>query len=311
MLVNSLSKAPLALQQQPGQKGLNISTTSSAALWSSELSVFLGSEAHQNGMLALLTDLYDCHSKWTYSSLSRGTETLYNVYVTLYAATTPDFLTTSIPADAIGGGLTSRIIFVSQKRPRAKNPWPKLTPQLLKLKDDLIHDLHEISMLSGQMHLTPEAEDFYKEWYNALNYDDQDERFWDYFERKPIHLLKLAMLISLSFGNQMMIRVQFLEMALEILDRVEKRLPEAFAGTGRPVAKNVERIIQQLIEAKGNTLTEQQLFKLNLRAMSQAELEEALYRLEKAGVVKVHVMPGKKLVLLIKDNQRKKLSGGS
>jgi hypothetical protein len=295
MLVNSLSKSPINLQKpNPGQSNLTLSTTCTAALWSSELSVFLGSDAHQNGMLSLLTDLFDCPDKWTYSSLSRGKDVLHNVYLTLYAATTPEWLTNSIPADAIGGGLTSRIIFVSQKKPRPRNAWPKLTPQLLQLKDDLIHDLIEISTLAGAVSLTSEAEEFYTDWYNAQDYVEQDERFWGYYERKPIHLLKLATLISVAMGNSLTIKVAYLEMALEILARTERRLPEAFIGAGTPVSRTVERILIQIKESPQGVISEKNLYQLNFRHMSQMEITEALQKLEKAGLINQVIVAGQK-----------------
>ena len=64
-------------------------------------------------MLVFLTDLFDCRElPWKYRTKGRGDNTIENLYLNLLAATTPDSLASSLPALAIGGGLTSRILFI-------------------------------------------------------------------------------------------------------------------------------------------------------------------------------------------------------
>ena len=294
-LIKSLSSQPLkqatTKTTAKSQKGVQLKKVCATILWSSEFSVTLGSDANQTGMLSLLTDLFDCPNSWKYETLSRGREVLSNVFLGILGATTPDWLSTSIPTDAIGGGFTSRIIFVSQSRRRRNNPWPKMSPKLLALRDALVHDLLEIAQLEGPMKITKEAEEFYDHWYNALDPHYMDERFWGYVERKPVHLLKVAMLISLSFSNSMLIKVSYLEMALELLARVEARMPEAFKGAGTSISRDVERVLGQIIDAKGQT-TFAKLMHQNIRTLSQHQLNEIISALERANIISITLPAG-------------------
>ena len=307
-LIQSLNAAPTAGTIVPPKSPGNapsavLKRTCAGVIYSSEFSVTLGSDAHQNGLLALLTDLFDSPDTWDYKTISRGPETLTNVYLTILGATTPDWLSTSIPSDAIGGGFTSRIIFVYQDNRRKNNAYPKMTPALIKLRDDLIHDLEEVSKVSGNMHLTKEAEQFYEEWYNAQDGKAMDERFWAYLERKPIHLLKLAMLISLSFSNDGRVTVAHIEMGIALLARVERRMPEAFRNVGNTLATDLERILEQFISAPQGKISWQQLVQRNLKHISIVNIELVVKALIESGTVSsISVGTGTKMVRLLSLN---------
>ena len=86
---------------------------SSLTIFSPELTVFLGHNNFQ--LMSDLTDWYDCRQKWIYRTKNMGTDEIVGVWVNLIGATTPSLIQTALPMDAIGGGLTSRIIFVCEQ----------------------------------------------------------------------------------------------------------------------------------------------------------------------------------------------------
>jgi hypothetical protein len=86
---------------------------SSLTIYSPELVVFLGHNNPQ--LLSDLTDWYDCRRKWTYRTKTQGTDEIHGVWVNLIGATTPELLQSALPLDAIGGGLTSRMVFVFEE----------------------------------------------------------------------------------------------------------------------------------------------------------------------------------------------------
>lgn len=253
-------------------------------LASTEFSVMLGMDANQNGLLALLTDLYDCPDYWAYKTIHRGTEELYNVFLNILAASTPDWLGSSIPGDAIGGGFTSRILFVAQNKKRHDNPRPKLSQEEKNLEKILIEDLIHISSLKGEMLLTPEAETFFDTWYRQPRSQMMDERFWGYLERKPDHLLKIATILSISFSDDLIISQEHLEMGLVLLERLEARMPDAFRGIGGAGAKNIERIIDQII-AVGGEIEYRELAKKNYRNLNSQELAIVITTMAEAGMI--------------------------
>jgi len=89
---------------------------SSLTIYASELTVFLG---YQNTQLIMdLTDWYDCEDEWKYTLKTKPSNNIQGVWVNLLGATTPQQLRASLPDDAIGGGLSSRTIFVFEVEER-------------------------------------------------------------------------------------------------------------------------------------------------------------------------------------------------
>lgn len=218
---------------------------SSLTIISKELSVFLGSGNHD--LLSLLTDLYDDHDRWEYRTKNSGVDTIYNLWLNMLAASTPSWLVGSIPLTAIGGGFTSRVIFVVEDDVRRKNPRPSLTDKEIELKEHLKDDLERISMLNGKMILTDEAKKYYDNWYLNNNTKIEDSRFWGYAERKHVHLLKVAMVLSACTGDTKEITHVHIKDALGLLDIIEGNMVRAFGAAGRsPVAMDIDEILNAI-----------------------------------------------------------------
>ena len=211
-----------------------IKTHASMNIYAQELVVFLGQ--NNTRLLMDLVDWYDCRDRWKYKTKTQGTDEIVNVWVNLIGATTPHLIQTNLPADTVGGGLASRIIFVYQEDKKQSVPEPFLTPQLIDLREELINDLEQVNILGGAWDMHKDVLNFYRPWY--IN-NDKDPPFADnamfdgYITRRPGHLLKLSMIMSASRGNDKKIILVDIERAAELLERTEKFMPFTFAGVGR------------------------------------------------------------------------------
>lgn len=266
-------------------------THCSLSIFSSEWSVFIGHKNSGNEpMIALLTDVFDCPDKWAYRTKLSGSDYLENVFLSKLACTTFDYLASSLPLDAIGGGLTSRIIFVVEfnRRKKVYNPKKFMSKEETLLKKFLLQDLEEISLLQGEMVMTDEADAFFKAWYEAQEDDNpeiKDERFFGYLARKPSHIVKIAMLFSLAEGNSLSIELSHLTRALSLLKQTEKNMPFAFGARGRnTTAVDLERILEQIVQThKGNPnrpIPQRVLAKANYRHVDRQTLNNILEYLE-------------------------------
>ncbi len=211
-----------------------MSMHSSLTIFSKELTVFLGYNNQQ--LMADLTDWYDCAGKWEYRTKNMGTDDISGVWVNLIGATTPDLLQSTLPRDAIGGGLTSRIIFVYENKKDHTEPFPVLSKEEIELCGQLRTDLEKISMLQGEFTVSPEFIDVWIPWYIAADNSPppfEDHRFSGYFERRPTHMYKLCMIFCASRSSSMKIEVVDFERALDLLTRTEKMMPYTFSGLGK------------------------------------------------------------------------------
>lgn len=205
----------------------------SLTVHSQELTVFLGYNNMQ--MMSDLCDWYDCRDRWTYRTKNQGTDELIGVWVNLLGATTPELLRSTLPADAIGGGLTARMILVFERRKAKSVTCPFLTVEELKLRDALLSDLEQILMLTGEFKLSKEYLDFWNYWYPAQ--DDKppftDIRLSGYIERRAIHALKLSIIANVSRSSKMILELQDLQRAVALMEEVERKMLCVFSGVGK------------------------------------------------------------------------------
>ncbi len=244
---------------------------------SSELSVFLGFKELK--LLATLCDLYDARNRFVYKTKGKGTDHILAPWLTLFGGTTPDWLVSSLPMDAHGGGFTSRVIFVvSEERGKAKsrgNP-PKAA---LALYDDLAHDLRAIAVQSGEYQWAPDAGTYYDEWYEEYYEKDMTKIVspWltGYYERKPTHIVKLAMILSMAENDSLILEKHHIESSMNMLGLTEIEMPRAFKGSGRGnLSQDIWNVLDLIQKRKKATFSD--ILVVNTANFSKTTLEEIL-----------------------------------
>ncbi len=252
---------------------------SSMTAFSSEFASLLTSSGMD--MVVFLTDIFDSPTEWAHKTKTGGTNKIKAPYLNLIGATTPDWIAQAMPLDTVGIGLTSRIVFIYQDTPRVRPAFPVLSPEQQKLYELLVGDLIAMAQLSGQYLLTPEAKARYEEWYQARIQQTNptgDPRLSGYFERKPMHLLKLCMILAASFSDDLLITEQHIELGLSLFNDVEGNMTKVFANVGRnPLAADYDNIVEAL-DAAGPMDLGQLLsrFKHNVRKDEMIELLDSL-----------------------------------
>jgi hypothetical protein len=218
-----------AINSDTGQMMFHASLT----IFSQELTVFLGYNNVQ--LMSDLADWFDCRKKWTYRTKWSGSDEIEGVWVNLIGATTPKLIQSSLPLDAIGLGLTSRMIFVYEEKKGKIVPDPFLSRKELELRSSLVTDLIRISQLQGPFKVTGDFVSLWTEWYISQEGRPpfQDDRFAGYFERRPTHVMKLSMIINASRTDNMLITDADLNTAISFLYETEKKMPMTFSGLGK------------------------------------------------------------------------------
>ena len=225
---------------------------SSLSIFSNEFTVFLG--YHNRELITSLCDWYDCHNKWAYDTIKRDKEEVIGVWVNLLAGTTPDSIQSALPMEAIGTGLTSRIIFVNEEKKSKLVVFPAVTHREIELQQYLIHDLEQITLMSGCFHFTEDAMSYYTGWcYEAdANPPFRDPKFDGYCGRRRKHLLALAMVCSASKSNSLVLSKDDIERSSQLLLEVEVRMGLTFKGMGK---SDISGLINDSIAFIENSLT--------------------------------------------------------
>jgi hypothetical protein len=247
----------------------------SLTIFSQELTVFLGYNNVQ--LMSDLADWFDCRKKWTYRTKNMGTDEIEGVWVNLIGATTPKLIQSSMPLDAIGLGLTSRMIFIYEEKKGKIVPDPFLTRREMELRAKLVTDLTRISQLQGPFKVTGEFVSTWTEWYISQEGRPpfQDDRFAGYFERRPTHVMKLSMILNASRTDSMLITHEDLLSAITVLNETEKKMPMTFSGVGKSSqAELVARSMAIIGNAKRTTF--ENLMYMFRNDASKWELERTL-----------------------------------
>lgn len=248
---------------------------SSLSILAPELTVFLGYNNLQ--LVADLTDWFDCADRWVYRTKTQGVDDIRGVFVNLLGATTPDLVRTALPPDAIGGGLTSRMIFVYEQNKGKIVPFPFLTEEDKHLRKKLYDDLHRIALLKGEYKYSKDFLSAYGDWYVAAenNPPFSDKAFQGYIERRPTHLLKLSMICCASRTDELVLSKEDFRRAHEILTITEKKMPYTFSGIG---AQKHSAVMQQIMGdiATAGSIEVSKLLHDYWQEVNSAELETIL-----------------------------------
>jgi hypothetical protein len=267
---------------------------SSLTIFSKEFTVFLG--YHNRELMAALCDWYDCDRRWVYETISRKREEINGVWVNLIAGTTPDLIRSSLPIESIGGGLTSRIIFVFEEKQAKLVTMPTETPRERELFQALVHDLEKISLTTGKFTWT---DGFIKAWdkwcqHAVHNPPFYDSKFDGYNGRRRVHLMKLSMIHSVARGrNQMQMDESNLSEAIATLTEVENKMGLVFKGVGKSdIADIVHRATAFLTTSKSNTIPISMFMRHFENDMDKFMLDRVISTLEVSRLIKILHKPG-------------------
>lgn len=264
--------------------------TSSLTVFAEEWTVFVG---YGNlAMISGLCNLYDCKDVWSYETKNSGIFNLRNVWLHMVGGTTPALIRSSLPQETIGGGLTRRTIFVYGEGIEKVVIVPIRTKEEKELEDKLLHDLQDMQSLSGPFSYTKGFIQAYADWRTA---HERSQLFLDtilesYRTTRPMHLLKLCLVLCVSRSNSMELEQQDFVRATKILARTEKNMLRAFSGVGRNPLSATLNEVMRFIQMR-HTVTRKELMRTFWQDALPEELEAMIQSLAMQELVSIQSRP--------------------
>ncbi len=233
-------------------------TMSAITIESSEFGNLLNPQ--DKDMVDMLVNLWD-GKQGTFEKRTKGsgTDIVQNPWINLIACTTPAWIAGNFPEYMIGGGFTSRCVFVyaDQKANYVAYPHLNVPSHIHEMREKLIQDLEVISTsFSGPFTIAKDAIEWGTEWYhehyNKPNPSLDDARFGGYRARKQTHIHKLAMILSAATRDDMLITAVELKRAHELVTELETDMPFVFSQIGQEQdAYHTQRMLNYLRKAGG------------------------------------------------------------
>lgn len=264
---------------------------SAITICSDELGTFL--DPSDRGMVDALVSLWDGkQGTFKKTTKSSGSDVIENPWINLIACTTPGWIASSFPEYMVGGGFTSRCIFVYAEHKRQLIAYPGLhVPEdFASKRENLIADLIEISKLAGEFKLTPAAFEWGTDWYtrhwkNRPPHLD-NERFGGYLARKQTHGHKLAMVISAAQSDNLTITKDQLEFAMNMITALETELPRVFETIGQSdITRNMSQLVR-IVQIK-KRISQTELYRQLFHTMPAKEYAAAIESAMKAGYIRL------------------------
>lgn len=162
----------------------------------------------------------------------------------LIACTTPSWIAENVPQYLIGGGLTSRMLFVYGDTKARYVAYPQLVipANYAERQATLIRDLERISHLVGSFTLTPDAYVWGQEWYEHFHQVEAPKLdktlIGGYIARKQTLVHKVAMILSASQGDSLVISRATLERSAKLITQLEEKMPLVYNKIGMTSGAN-------------------------------------------------------------------------
>ena len=264
-----------------------------------ELGTFL--KMDDTGLIDVLVDMWDGQlSTWGHRTKSSGNVEIKNPWLNVLACTTPSWLEEHFPSAMIGGGLTSRIMFIYGDKKRHLVPYPDAqTPEAdyNAYRASLIEDLKRVATLSGGYLLSAPARRWGEDWYARLwstrPADMANDRYSGYLSRKQTHIHKLAIVLAASQRDKLLIEEIDLIEANKLLETIEPDMIKVFESVG--VVDESKHIANILAHVRAYTWIEGAvLFNLLRNTTTERDFKNALRIAVEQRLVEVTSRGGKK-----------------
>lgn len=245
-----------------------------------------------------LTTLFDCPGLYERKT-KQGSITIESPSVSIFSATTKDWLLQKIGEDDIQAGFVPRFLLIWANTKDRHDAIPRL-PDMDKQANMLIElqRLNNPCKLQEKMRtfsLSREAEVLITSWYEDNIVNNDNHKHDAFLQRTQIYLLKISMIIEAMKSDSIIISGESIEKASGLIckatDSLKTLYDMEFAFT--PFEKSLKKVNRYIVE-HDNISKSQLLRKTNLGASELDKIIETLKQSEKISVVSIGIGNRKK-----------------
>ena len=265
-------------------------------VYAPEMSVFLGKQRYMEGVIPLITRFMDCPASWSSATILRGNSILKNIAISCLFCSTPDWFIKNTPADTFGGGFIARYLLVVQYGTNRRFPIPHPMPVSARVR--LLQELAYLHELEGQVTFSPQVyrrtsgakeEGVYVDWYDQFKSQPRQPEYEvlaTYLERKPIHVLRLSMVLHLSTHGSLEICLDCFLRALKLCNASEKFLPSLMQQMFKTTSGEEQEMVLNMIRKNAGVITHTDLVRRLQYKMKAEQTKAVVSSLKEAEMIR-------------------------
>jgi hypothetical protein len=253
-----------------------------------------------------LKELWECKpGPFEYGTRGKGLVKISKPCPTLLGGCTPSQISFLFPSKSIGGGFIRRCNFIYESEEGRKIPWPIERNGNDTVFNNLVNDLRHIAQLRGPFRFDPQARKMFEDFFNNTHCDEfADEATSSYETTRPYHALKLAMALTVSRDDSMIINFIDMAMAIKAVNKCTEDLKRVFRAVGdSEMAVVMDKVIRyiEMREKRALFTTRQELMGALYRDVGSSQnLDLILASLEAGNVIKTQQKSGITIYRIVK-----------
>lgn len=281
-------------------------------IFATELSQFLGTQTAAH-MLDFMTTVYS-QDRYVRSTILHDREVILGPCVNMLAATVPEWITNYLKADVITGGFSRRVVFIYETEEGEPIPFPTITDEQRAAYDRMLVRASCLLGVSGAFTWSPEARAFFIEWYTHHQKTlPKDPNLQFYYRTRWTQIMKVAMFVSLSCSDSLMLTKDDILTAIAIMEKTERNLSKVFVGMGRNELSALSNKVVEILTANQGPMLEKQVKSIlftHAGGREQWEILEHLVESEKVFRVKAEKDGIEKVYLFLPEHlEQAKMDG--
>jgi len=253
-------------------------TMSSLHLAVSELGTFF--QENDSDKINLMTHLWDAPPDYTKRTRMDGNIIINNPCINFIAGCTPAWITDNLPSYFIGGGLSSRMIFIFADKKARRLAYPAKQKETQRQKV-LVDELRKINNMRGVFTMDADARAYGVEFYNTvcdmLDSEAMDPRYKSFISRLQTHYHKTAMIVSASTREDMVIDMHCVETAHMLTMSAFTKLQQVYSLIGQTKEVQHHELVLGVFDLVDKPyLTEEEIFNKVCKQMGHWHFKNAL-----------------------------------
>lgn len=236
-----------ALMDELNDMSGNRGKSTSAWVCPDEAESFFGTYTGEE-MVGFLTQCFNVKKNIKYKTAHSGKVDILQPYLVFCGNVTPSFMSGNLKSDLLFKGFIRRCLFVYADKVRKRVAWPTITPEMTDAYATCVKWLKTIRELRGEFRFSPEAKDWFTNWYNTESEKDHGilEEYWA--GRRAL-LMKYSMLFTLNHSTELIIHKEDFLAADAYLTRVEEGMEKILRGLGKNLDSPLRYSIMDYLES--------------------------------------------------------------